>query len=86
MPSLTSIAEVGMISHGLGDPWGGIMILKNSPQKRDHDCENGWDHVSENPCPKWDHVSEKSQKARGKGNLVIKPYLSVSGRFTTSTT
>ena len=21
-----------MILHGLGDPWGGIMILKNSPQ------------------------------------------------------
>ena len=38
-----------MISHGLGDPWGGIMILKNSPQSGIMFVKTGGTMILKNP-------------------------------------
>jgi hypothetical protein len=53
-----------MIPHGLGDSWGGIMIVKNTPQTGIMIVKTGGTMILKNPAPKWDHVSEKSQRRR----------------------
>jgi len=59
-----------MIPHGLGDSWGGGMILKNPPPGGVMIVKTGGAMILKNPAPKWGHVSEKSQPDLRNGLLL----------------
>ena len=49
-----------MILHGLGDSWGGGMIVKNPLPRGVMIVKTGGGMILKNPAPEWGHVSEKS--------------------------
>ena len=64
-----------MIPHGLGDSWGGGMILKNPPPGGVMIVKTGGAMILKNPAPKWGHVSEKSQFGTFKKPLELRRLL-----------